>query len=544
MPSKKAPTAVDEPAPVDQTTGHSSGDPASRARVWTLVVTCLSLLLVMSSMVGLNTALGDIALQTSASQSQLTWIVDSYTLVLACLLLPAGAIGDRYGRRGALVFGLVVFAIASVAPIFWADPATLITARGAAGVGAAFVMPATLSLITTAYPKEERTKAVGIWAGVSGAGGIIGMLGSGLLLHFWSWPSIFWAFAAAAIALVLLALTIASSKEAEPKPLDWPGAVLIGAAVGTFVFGILEAPARGWTDPLVYGGLITGVVLAAAFAAVELRRTHPLLDVRLFGNVNFATGSATVTVLFLALFGFFYLIMQYVQLVMGYSAIQTAIAISPLAVPMLILSATSFWYVPRLGLRLVILVGLLLISAGFGCLRVLEIGSPYWHLAWPLLVLSCGIGLSVAPTTAAIMVSVPDDKQGVASAVNDAAREIGAALGIALAGSILATRYTETLTPHLTGLPAPVQSAAARSRGEALGAAEQLGPAGAALVDASRTAFLRAMESSLLTLAIVIGVGGVLIAAWAPGRDGSQLAVVRRLASRGAASRADEPPSD
>jgi EmrB/QacA subfamily drug resistance transporter len=520
---------VDTSTQLDQPTEIRPAELSTRARLWTLTLACLGVALVMSSMVALNTALGDIAVETSATQTQLTWIVDSYTLVLACLLLPAGAIGDRYGRRGALIAGLVVFALASAVPLIWSGADLLILARAAAGAGSALVMPATLSLITTAFPAQERTKAVGIWAGVSGIGGLVGMLGSGILLHFWAWPSIFWAFAISATVLIPLTMTMPTSRDDDPKPLDWLGAVVIGAAVASFVFGILEAPRHGWDHPAVYGCLAAGVLLAVAFCIIELRRTHPLLDVRLFGDVNFATGAATVTVLFLALFGFFFVIMQHIQLVMGYSALETALAISPLGGPMLLLSATSFWYVPRLGLRTVVFVGLILTAAGYLGLRMLEIDSPYWDLAWPLVVLSCGIGMSVAPTTAAIMNSVPDDKQGVASAVNDTTREVGAALGIALAGSLLASQYTNAIAPHLASLPEPVRGVAARSLGESIAVAEQLGEQGARLIELSRAAFVEGLHASLLTLAAVIIVAAVLIGLWAPGRDGRQLAPIRRL---------------
>lgn len=522
---------VEAPALPDHTTDGAPVTLSARSRVWTLAVACLGVLLVISSMVALNTALPDIAMETAASQTQLTWIVDAYTLAMACLLLPAGAIGDRYGRRGALVFGLVVFAAASFVPTMRSDPATLIAARAAAGLGAAFIMPATLSLLTSAYPKAERAKAVGIWAGVAGSGAVVGMLGTGALLRFWSWPSIFWAFCISAAILVPVSLTIASSKESAPHPIDWLGAGVIGSAVAAFVFGMMEAPARGWTHPVVLGGLILGVVLAVVFGAIELRRRHPLLDVRLFADPTFTTGAAAITVFFLAMFGFFFLAMQYIQLVMGYDAIKTALALTPLCGPMMLLSALSFWYVPRVGLRLVVLMGLLLVAAGFLSMRVLEIGSPYWDLAWPLLILSSGIGLCTAPTTSAIMTSVPDDKQGVASAVNDTTREVGAALGIALTGSMLASKYTAALGPLLSGFPAPVREAAGRSLGEALGMAPRLGPQGQQVADAGRAAFLTAMESSVVVLATVVAVAAVLIALWAPGRDGQQLAVIRRLRS-------------
>ncbi len=503
----------------------------ARARIWTLIVACMGVSLVVVSMVALNTALGDIAVATSATQSQLTWVVDGYTLVLACMLLPAGAVGDRYGRRGALLIGLSIFALASVAPVVFDSPLQIIAARAVAGAGAAFVMPATLSLLTAAYPKDERAKAVGIWAGVAGSSAIVGMLVSGALLHFCPWQSIFWAQAAAAVVLLLLAVTVSSSRDGEATPLDWAGASLIAIAVAVFVFGVIEAPARGWSDPVVYGCIAGGLVLAVAFGVVELRRRHPLLDVRLFGRPDFATGSAAITILFMANFGFFFLVMQYIQLVMGYSPIHTALALSPLALPVLTLSALSYWYLPRVGLRLVVFVGLLLISVGFLCLRLIELGSPYWDLAWPLLVMSAGIGLCTAPTTSAIMGAVPDAKQGVASAVNDTTRELGASLGIALAGSILAARYGHILTPQLASFPAPVRGPASDSLAQALEVSKHLGPQGAQLAELVKGAFLAALQSALLTMAVIIAISAVLIALWAPGRNGQQLRPVRRLMS-------------
>jgi EmrB/QacA subfamily drug resistance transporter len=521
-------------APIDQ---HPDGDFAlaglsSRARLWLLTVACFGVLLVISSMVALNTALPDIAIATSATQTQLTWIVDSYTLVLACLLLPAGALGDRYGRRGAMLVGLAIFGAASLVAAVLSNPMIVIISRGVAGAGAALIMPATLSLITAAHPKDQRNKAVGIWAGVAGSGAVIGMLGSGALLNFWSWHSIFWAFAGAALTTLVLTLTIASSREADSHPLDWRGAVVIGAAVATLVFGILEAPARGWTHPLVLTCIAIGLLLGLAFGFVEVRQHHPLLDVRLFAVPAFATGAATITVFFLSMFGYLFLLMQYMQLILGYSPNKTALALTPIMGPMLVLSVLSSWYLPRLGLRTVVVTGLLLIATGALCLLGIRLGSPYWRAAWPMLVMSVGIGLCTAPTTSVIMTTAPDDKQGVASAVNDASREIGAALGIALAGSMLAGRYAKTLAPNLAGFPKPVGDAASTSLGQALEVARRLGPAGARLSDVSKMAFIEAMHSSLLVLGVLVAVSAVVIGLWAPGRDDQQLRAVRNLVER------------
>ncbi|MBN3452513.1 MFS transporter [Mycobacterium sp. DSM 3803] len=503
-----------------------------RQRYWLLAVACMDVSIVVASMVALNAALPDIARETAATQAQLTWVIDGYTLVLACLLLPAGAIGDRYGRRGALLIGLAVFVLASAAPLLFSDPAHLIAARAAAGAGAAFIMPATLSLLTAAFPKSERNKAVGIWAGVVGSGAVFGFLITGALLHFWAWQSIFAAFAAAGIGLFALTCTVPSSRDDRAAPLDWAGAVLIGAAVAAFVLGVVEAPVRGWTHPIVWGDMTAGVVLAAAFAVVELNRRHPLLDIRLFRKPAFATGAVGVTFLFFANFGYFFVSMQYIQLVMGYSPIQTAIALCPLMLPVLALGATTHLYLPRLGLRLCVSIGLLVIAAGLMCMRLLQPDSDYVDFAWPLIIMSIGIGLCTAPTTSAIMGAVPDEKQGVASAVNDTTREVGAALGIAVAGSILAAHYQNQLAPELTGLPAEIRASVLNSLAEALAVTGQLGPRGGAVAELAKQSFLDATNSALLVMAAVLGVAAAAVGVWAPGRDGEQLRVVRRFTSR------------
>ena len=507
-------------------------------RFWLLTVAALDVLLVISSMVALNAALPDIAVETAATQTQLTWIVDGYTLVLACLLLPAGAIGDRYGRRGALVAGLAIFAAASIAPVFFASPVQIILARTLAGVGAAFIMPATLSLLTAAYPASERNKAVGIWAGVASSGAVVGFMGTGLLLQYFAWQSIFYAFSASAIALIFCTLTIRSSRDEAATPIDGIGAVLIGAAVAVFVFGVVEAPVRGWTHPIVWGCMASGLALAAAFAAVELRRRYPLLDVRLFGRPDFATGSIGITILFFANFGFFFIEMQYLQLVLGYSPLQTAFALAPLAVPIMVLGATMHLYLPKVGLRTAVALGLFLIGVGLFVMRYLDAGSTYADIVWPMLITSAGIGLCVAPTTSAIMNAVPTEKQGVASAVNDTTREVGAAVGIAVAGSVLAAQYGTVLTPALAEFPDQIREGALESLANALAIAEQMGPQGARLADLATSAFIDSMSLSLLVLSIVLAAASLFVAIWAPGRDGQQSDFVRRVTGRWSASAA------
>jgi len=523
---------VDTLARPDQSIDAKLATLSRFGRIWLLTVASLDVLLVISSMVALNAALPDLALDTAATQTQLTWIVDGYTLVLACLLLPAGAIGDRYGRRGALVAGLAIFGVASIAPVFLDSPVQIILSRALAGVGAAFIMPATLSLLTAAFPKAERNKAVGIWAGVASSGAIVGFMGTGLLLQFFSWQSIFYAFTASAIVLIVCTFTIRSSRDDTATPIDGIGAMLIGSAVAVFVFGVVEAPVRGWTHPIVWGCMAAGVALALAFAVVELRRRHPLLDVRLFGRPDFATGAIGITILFFANFGFFFVEMQYLQLVLGYSPLQTAFALAPLAIPIMILGATMHLYLPKVGLRIAVALGLFLIGGGLFLMRYLDAGSSYLDLVWPMLVTSAGIGLCVAPTTSAIMNAVPNEKQGVASAVNDTTREVGAAVGIAVAGSVLAAQYGTVLSPALADFPEQIRTGALESLANALAIAEQMGPQGTRLADLATAAFIDSMSMSLLVLAVVLAIAAAFVAIWAPGRDGRQCGLARRITTR------------
>ena len=523
---------VDTLARPDQSIDAKLATLSRFGRIWLLTVASLDVLLVISSMVALNAALPDLALDTAATQTQLTWIVDGYTLVLACLLLPAGAIGDRYGRRGALVAGLAIFGVASIAPVFLDSPVQIILSRALAGVGAAFIMPATLSLLTAAFPKAERNKAVGIWAGVASSGAIVGFMGTGLLLQFFSWQTIFYAFTASAIVLTVCTFTIRSSRDDTATPIDGIGAMLIGSAVAVFVFGVVEAPVRGWTHPIVWGCMAAGVALALAFAVVELRRRHPLLDVRLLGRPDFATGAIGITILFFANFGFFFVEMQYLQLVLGYSPLQTAFALAPLAIPIMILGATMHLYLPKVGLRIAVALGLFLIGGGLFLMRYLDAGSSYLDLVWPMLVTSAGIGLCVAPTTSAIMNAVPNEKQGVASAVNDTTREVGAAVGIAVAGSVLAAQYGTVLSPALAEFPEQIRTGALESLANALAIAEQMGPQGTRLADLATAAFIDSMSMSLLVLAIVLAIAAAFVAIWAPGRDGRQCGLARRITTR------------
>ncbi|PTR24842.1 EmrB/QacA subfamily drug resistance transporter [Rhodococcus sp. OK519] len=489
-------------------------------QIWTLTVSCGAVALVVAAMAALNTALADLARDTGATQSQLTWIVDGYTLALACLLLPSGALGDRYGRRGLLIVGLLVFGLASAAPILLDSPTEIIAARAVAGIGAALVMPATLSILTASFPATQRAKAVGIWSGVAGSGGVAGLIGSGLLLEKWSWHAIFIGLAVASAVLFVLAFSIPSSRDEHPYSFDIPGAVLSAGSIGLFVLGIIEAPQRGWLDPWVLAAIVGGIAAGVVFAVVEARTEHPLLDVRLFRNRTFGVGAVSLLMQFLATFGLFFLIVQHLQLVLDYSPLQSALALAPIAVVVLALSVAAPWLIPRIGLRVLTFVGLAVLGVALAMLGQLDADSSYRDVAVPLLIAAVGLGLCTAPATTAIVQNTPTAKQGVASAVNDATREIGAAIGVALAGSVLAAGYGRNIAPAVDAVPEQAKQPVGDSLAAALEVSKLAGPQGQQLADFARESFLQGMQEASLALAGVMLVSAVVLGIWAPGGRG------------------------
>jgi EmrB/QacA subfamily drug resistance transporter len=412
-----------------------------------LISMCLSLAAVVSAVSSLNVALPDLARATGASTTQLQWIVDAYALVFAGLLLPAGALGDRLGRRGVLLAGLAVFGGGAAVATQLSDPGALIAVRAVMGVGAALIMPTTLSIITATFAAEHRDRAVGVWAGVAGGSALVGLLVSGLLLEAFSWSSVF------ALSVVLAAvgggLTVrfVPSGTPEAAPLDGVGAVLSALGLGGIVWGFIEGPTRGWTSGVVVAGFAAGVVLLAAFVAWELRREEPLLDPRLFALRGFAAGTVSVFVQFFALFGVIFVLLQYLQFVLGYSPLEAGAALAPTALTTIALAPRVPRLAERFGPAVVGPAGLALIALGLLIGATTGTGASYWHLLGALIPLCVGMALAAPPATTAIVTSLPDDKQGVASAVNDTAREVGGALGIAVLGSVLAN-HVGHLGPH------------------------------------------------------------------------------------------------
>jgi EmrB/QacA subfamily drug resistance transporter len=484
----------------------------STARRKVLLSMVFSLALVVSAVASLNIALPAIAEATGATQTQLQWIVDAYAIVFAGLLLPAGAIGDRYGRRRVLVGGLVVFGAAYGAATVATEPVVLIACRAVAGIGAAFIMPATLSIITTVFPPEERARAVGTWAGVAGGGAVIGLLLSGSLLETASWR---WVFAANAIwalgAIVLAGAWAPESSDRDATAIDPFGAVLSAGGLSAVVYATIEGPHRGWSDAFVVAGYGIGAAALIGFVAWELSRARPLLDPRLFRHRGFANGSLSITLQFLALFGFFFVGMQYLQLVLAYSPLQAAFALLPMAMTF---GGFSRLVAPRLvehlGAGRVNGAGLIVAAGGFCVLATLQVTSDYWHLLAGLLVLGAGMGLATTPATTEIVATLPPSKQGVASAVNDAAREVGGAVGIALLGSLLTSGYQAGIDPHLTALPPGVAAQAHDSLAFVVHAAARMGPPGERLLEVGQRSFVDGMHTAMWVGAAVLGSGGII----------------------------------
>ncbi|MBC7304509.1 MAG: MFS transporter [Nocardia sp.] len=493
-------------------------DPLPPAQRWLLTLSCLAVVLVTASMAALYTALPEIAADTGASQTELTWIVDGYTLALACLVLPGGAIGDRYGRRVVLIIGLVIFSIASAAPLVLDSPTWLIVARVVTGIGAALVMPSTLSLLTAGFPEERRGTAVGLWAGVAGVGAILGILGSGVLIENWSWASIFAAMAVAGAMLAVAACTLPESVDTSRSAMDPLGAVTSALAIGAIVVAAIEVPVRGWLDPVVIGATVGGLVVATAFVVIERRVTHPLIDIRLFADRGFGSGTAIVTVQFLVTFGLFMLVVQYFQLILGYRPLVSALALAPMGIPMVVISVIAPRMAERVGLRITASAGLLAIGAAMLMIARVDSHGSYLDLLGPLILMSAGIGLCTAPATAAIVDGTPVEKHGVAAAVNDAAREVGAAIGIAIAGSVLAAGYGERIAPALPSLPEAAREPVGDSLAAALEVVERAGPPAQPLGDFAKSAFMHGMQESAFVLGLLTCAAAVLIAGWAPGR--------------------------
>jgi EmrB/QacA subfamily drug resistance transporter len=493
----------------------------ARRRWWTLAVLNVSLLLIVMDNTILNVALPTLARELEASGSELQWIVDSYVLVFAGLLLTAGALGDRFGRRGALSSGLVIFGAGSVAATFADSAGMLIAARAFMGIGGALIMPATLSILINVFTDpKERAKAIGLWATVGGLAVAIGPVVGGWLLEHFSWSAVF----VINIPVVVLALVsgralVPTSRDPETPPLDIPGAVLSVVGLGALVWGIIAAGEHSWTAAGPLTGFAVAAAALAAFVGWERRTPHPMLDMTFFRNARFTAASVAVMLGYFAMFGSLFLLTQLLQFVLGFSAFEAGVRLLPLALAMALFATVSAKLVDLLGTKVVVVTGMTTVAGGLLWMAVLGHDSSYGDYLPAMIVIGTGVALTWAPTTEAIMGSLPPSKAGVGSAVNDTVREVGGALGVAVLGSILASQYATSIGTAAEGMPEPAAETASDSLGGAVLVAQQVGgQAGSALLDAARSAYIDGFGLALVVAAGVAAAGAAIAALWLPSR--------------------------
>jgi EmrB/QacA subfamily drug resistance transporter len=470
--------------------------PVNRSAVTTVV--CIALGAVSAAMASLNVAIPDLVRSTHATQTQLEWIIDAYLLVFSVMLLAAGALGDRYGRRKALIGGLLVFGGASAAAMAVSSANQLIVLRGLIGLGAAFVMPATLSTITGTYPPAERTKAVSVWAAVAGGSAILGLLCCGVLLEWFSWRSAF----AVNVVLAIIALAgtfrfVPESSQPNAPSLDKGGALLAMVGLVALVFSIIEAPDVGWASPRTLGGLAVGLAALGGFVLYEFRQHHPLLDPRLFSNRRLSAGSLSICIQFFAFFGFTFVSLQYLEGVRGYTALVAALAVLPLSATMMPASRLTPGLVSKFGARAVCVTGLLLVAGGLFIISRIGTDTPYLLMLAGLVPLGIGMGAAMTPATSAITEALPLAQQGVGSALNDLSREVGGCLGTAVIGSVVTAVYSSSL--QLPGAPPQVVAKARSSFAVAIHAGGSTGiHARTAFVDGIHTGLLYAAGAAIV----------------------------------------------
>jgi DHA2 family multidrug resistance protein-like MFS transporter len=493
-----------------------TGGDRVHARRWAiLAVLCLSVFLALIDNTIVNVALPSISRQLHAATSGLQWVVDAYSLVFASLLLVGGSLGDRYGRKGALQLGLVAFAGFSAFAGLSGSTHVLIVARCLMGASAALIFPATLAILTNTFTDaRERAAAVGVWTGITGLGVALGPITGGLLLERFSWSSVFFAtIPIAVLALALGAWLVPTSRDPAAPRLDLAGFVLSIAGVAAVVYTTIEAPGRGWTAPVTLAGYGAGIAVLVVFAAWERRVSEPMLDITLFRNIRFSAASFSIAAAFFGLFGFIFLITLYFQIVHGYSPLSAGLRTLPFALGVGAAAPAAPVFARRLGTKIVVPAGLILMAAGFFIASTLGSDSAYFGPVLASMVLmAVGLGLVTAPSTGAILAELPLAKAGVGSAVNDVTRELGGTFGVAVIGAVFSSVYGPRLAQllHGAGLPAPALAAARQSPAAAVQVAAQApASAHAVIIDAANRAFVAGLSRGSLVCAGVVALGAV-----------------------------------
>jgi EmrB/QacA subfamily drug resistance transporter len=489
-----------------------------------LVTLCLAALIINLDTTIVNVALPALVRQTGATTTDLQWVVDAYNLVFAALILAAGSLSDRLGRKGMLLAGLGVFGASSLAGSFAVTSGQLIAARAVMGLGAAMMFPSTLSLLTNVFTaRRERAVALGLWGASAGVGIALGPIAGGWLLERFWWGAIFvFMVPVAAVVAALVAWRVPTSRDPQTPPVDWRGFALSTAGMSLIVYGIIEAPGWGWASAATIGVLAAGVVAFGVLVVVELAAANPMIDMGLFRNPRFTAASAAVAIAFFALLGFIFLMTQYFQVVRGYSPLETGVRLLPVAVSVGVASVVGTRLAVRVGNKAIVGGGMALFCAALLWISTASVTTSYVIVAAEMVVLGTGMGFSQAPATEAIMGAVPEQQAGIASAVNGSTRLFGGTLGVAVIGSVAASLYTSRLTTLLPpGLPGRAITASNGSVGGAAAAAEQLSHAGRvesarALDHAAQLAFMHSLAGACLVAAAVTAIGVLLVAVWLP----------------------------
>ncbi|MFF3452666.1 MFS transporter [Streptomyces sp. NPDC002667] len=519
-------------------------------RWWALLVLCLSLLIIVMANTALTVAAPDMTRDLGLSSADLQWVIDGYTVPYAALMLLLGAIGDKYSRRGALVLGLVVFGGGAVAGSLVGSSTGVIAARAVMGVGAALIMPATLSLLAATFPRAERAKAIVLWTATAGLAIAAGPLVAGALLENHGWSSTFLInVPIAALAIVGALVLVPPSKAAHHNRIDYVGGLLSVVWIGSLVYMIIEGPHFGWGVKAVTAAVVAGAGLVL-FVLWELRHPRPVIDVRRFANRRFAGSNLAVALFFLAVFGAFYYLTQHLQFVLGYDALDTGVRMLPLAGAVFVGSALTGYLTPRIGMRFTVTAGMVGGTVALALLTRVDASSSYGDLVLPLVMLGLAIGLALSPCTDAIMGAFPEAELGVGGAVNDTSLELGGSLGIAILGSVLASSYSSHLADATAGSKLPAgalataqdsvgagyavaqgigdkarqlgeqaaQSANAEQAAQLKAQAGQLADGARQMADAVGSSFSDAVAHTSLVGAVILGVGTVLVAVLLPSK--------------------------
>lgn len=494
--------------------------PPDRRRWLVLAVMSLGTLMVFLDLTVVNTALPSISLDLGASTAELQWVVDSYVLALAGLLMLGGSLGDRYGRRRWMTVGLVVFGAGSVLAALADDIPVLIAGRAVQGVGAALVLPATLSIVTNTFPREERSRAIAIWTAVGGIGIGFGPAVGGYLVEHWDWAAAFWIH----LPIVLLALAgqlvVPESRDDRDVGLDVPGSVTATLGITTLVFAIIQGAEDGWTSPHIVGAFALAAAVLTTFVLIERRAEHPMLPLHFFANRDFTGSVLVIGIMFFAGPATFFFVSQFFQIIQGKSPFEAGLLILPNAGAIVLASLVATKALPRVGPRGLVAVSVTLMATATALMTGIDPSWTAGHEIALIVLFGFGFGLGMPALTDAVMAAIPVEDAGVGSAVNDVARELGSALGVAVIGSFISSLYRANVSDELAGVVAdPAVEVAREGLGAAAIGAQSLDPeTGQQLLSGASTAFVDAMNSGFWLSTAVLAAGVAVAVALLPRR--------------------------